>query len=173
MAGRAGVTSPPDDREEDEEPEAARPGSAGPRTSGHDALRAEGGPRRRHEVSLPWSAPTSRFPGLTSHRPSATPGCASAALREPPFPRPQRAAIPASRSSAGQASRTLGYFGAQPLASRNLRLEMRSERASVSPTPPISRPTHFGRNFGGGTPSASASEPKNSRRRTGSSSTTL
>ena len=53
-------------------------------------------------------------------------------------------------------SRALGYRGDHPLAWRNFRLEMRSDRAIVSPNGPVSLTTHDGRNFGGRTPSMPA-----------------
>ena len=53
-------------------------------------------------------------------------------------------------------SRALGYRGDHPLAWRNFRLEMRSDRAIISPNEPVSVGTHPGRNFGGRTPSMPA-----------------
>src|SRR5262245_59690476 len=67
----------------------------------------------------------------------------------------------------------LGYFGAHPLAARNLRFEIRSDLASVSPNDPVKGANPAGMSLGGRTPRILASESKYSRRRMGSSSTTL
>src|SRR5262245_11413321 len=76
-------------------------------------------------------------------------------------------------SVGGHPSRTLEYFGFHAAESRSLRLEIRSERESISPGAPISRVTQRGGSFGGSRPSAAARESTYSRCRTGSSSDTL
>jgi hypothetical protein len=82
-------------------------------------------------------------------------------------------AHPALATTAGNPWRTLGYSGDHPEASRNLRFDSRTDRASVRPSDPNSGVIHRGINRGAGTPNARASTSKYSRCRTGSSSPTL
>src|ERR671929_210431 len=78
-----------------------------------------------------------------------------------------------SSTTARQPSRALAYLGFQTLSERSFRFEMRSERVNISPSEPARSATHFGGIAGGFTPSAEASESKNSRLLSGSSSATL
>src|SRR5262245_65978796 len=76
-------------------------------------------------------------------------------------------------ATARQPSRTVGYFGTHAHSSRSLRFAIRKLLANISPSEPKRYFIHGGASFGAGTPSVSAREPTNSRRRMGSSSETL
>ncbi len=76
-------------------------------------------------------------------------------------------------STAGQPSRTLGYFGAHGDSDRSFLFEILTERASISPNDPVIAVSQAGGNLGAGTLSVLARESKYSSCVTGSSSTTL
>ena len=84
-------------------------------------------------------------------------------------PRPCRSAA----IIAPNPSSAVRYRGVQPLALRSFRLETRSDRAIVFPTTPPSGVAQRGSSRGGRTPSSRAIPFASSRRRIGSSSTTL
>jgi hypothetical protein len=76
-------------------------------------------------------------------------------------------------STAGQPSRTLGYFGVQGVIDRSFLFEILNERESISPNDPVIVVSQAGGNLGADTLSVLARASKYSWCVTGSSSTTL
>ena len=76
-------------------------------------------------------------------------------------------------STAGQPSRTLGYFGVHGDIDRSFLFEILTERASISPNDPVIAVSQAGGNLGADTFSVLARSRNTPVCVTGSSSTTL